>query len=36
MTLKEFETSIDVLFKNAMASIDDIWKDYQNLTNSNK
>ena len=36
MTLKEFENSIDKLFKDAIASIDDIWKDYNNLTKSEK
>lgn len=34
MTLKEFEISIDKLFKDAIASIDDIWKDYNNITKS--
>ena len=36
MTLKEFETSIDKLFKDAIASIDDIWKDYNNMTKAGK
>jgi hypothetical protein len=36
MTIKEFETSIDKLFKDAISSIDDIWKDYNNITKSGK
>ena len=36
MTLKEFENSIDKLFKDAIASIDEIWKDYKNITKAGK
>ena len=36
MTLKEFEANIDKLFKEAIASIDDIWKDYNNITKTGK
>ena len=36
MTLKEFEANINRLFNEAIASIDDIWKDYNNITKTGK
>lgn len=36
MTMKEFEQSIDKLFVEAIASIDDIWKDYRKITKTGK
>ena len=36
MTMKEFEQSIDKLFNDAIASIDEIWKDYHKLTKTGK
>lgn len=36
MTLKEFEANITRLFNEAIASIDDIWKDYNNITKTGK
>lgn len=36
MTMKEFEKSIDKLFNEAIASIDEIWKDYNKITSKGK
>ena len=36
MTMKEFEKTIDKLFNDAIASIDEIWKDYNKLTKNGK
>lgn len=36
MTMKEFEKTIDKLFNDAIASIDEIWKDYNKLTKKGK
>ena len=36
MTLQEFENNIEKLFNDAIASIDVIWKDYNEITKSKK
>lgn len=36
MTMKEFEKTIDKLFNQAIASIDEIWKDYNKITKTGK
>jgi len=36
MTMKEFEKNIDKLFNDAIASIDEIWKDYNKITKLGK
>ena len=36
MTMKEFEQNIDKLFIEAIASIDNIWKDYRKITKTGK